>query len=138
MSETLETDLMKAVETFLSSLDDECFQPGERRDIARTNLVDQLNLERSKQSHNLNAHTYPQYNCLNCSNLLSRLKNMLDNLPGFKGLQTPEGHIGNKYVDYGYREAINRIILMITLPDYKGENTFELSGKSPYSERVQS
>lgn len=131
-----DSDLVKAVKQFLFVLGGECYQPGEAKDKARDNLINQLNLEESKLSHNLNAHTYPQYGCEKCSDLLSRLKVMLDNVPGLKGIQTVEGHIGNKYVDYGYLEAVNRVLLIITNPDYKNENTFQVSSKTPYSETL--
>lgn len=134
----MESDFVKAVEAFLSSLDDECFQPGEKRDRARENLINQLKLEKEKAAHHLNAHTYPQYNCQACSVLLSRLKSMLNNLPGLKGIHNEYGHMGNRYVDYGYQEAINRVIKIVTDPNYDRENFFASSTKSPFSETLNS
>lgn len=129
-----DSDLVKSITDFLSAMSDECFQPGETKDKTRDELFRQLQLERSRVEH-LNAHTYPQYDCQKCSILLTRLQVMLKNLPGIKGIHTDIGHIGNKYVDYGYQEAIKRVINIINSPDFD-ENKFDTSSKSPYSETV--
>lgn len=131
-------DLIDAVESFLTSLDTECFQLGEKQDTARLKLLAQLKTEKSNKNHYLNAHTYPQYECVKCSSLTQHLQDLLSNPPGLKGIKVDGIHIGNKYVDYGWVEAIKRVISLRLNEGVLNEGvpTHEHSKFSPYSETL--
>lgn len=48
------------------------------------------------------------------SDLLSRLLEMAANPPGFNGISTPDGVLGNRYIDLGWVAAVRTVIEMVT------------------------
>lgn len=48
------------------------------------------------------------------SDLLPRLLEMAANPPGFNGISTPDGVLGNRYIDLGWVAAVRMVIEMVT------------------------
>lgn len=104
-------DLVKSVEDFLTVTSNECYQPGEKPDVARSNLLNQLKLEKSQLEHGLNAHTYPKYNCEKCSILLTHLREMFNNPP--ETITIGRDQYGNDHITAGYKEAVKQVISFV-------------------------
>lgn len=66
--------------------------------------------------------------------ILSRLLEMAANPPGFNGISTPDGVLGNRYIDLGWVAAVRMVIEMVTADsdrqragDSKAENNIMLT-----------
>lgn len=56
-----------------------------------------------------NATADPVHACLRCSKLDSILSQMASNPPGFDGVETPRGLLGNAHIDYGWLAAVRML-----------------------------
>lgn len=104
-------DLVKSVEEFLSATSNECYQPGGLPDITRSRLREQLKLEQEQSKHALNAHTYPNYNCEKCSNLLNHLQNMFDNPP--QTISIVGKQLGSYHITTAFQAAVQEVISFV-------------------------
>lgn len=57
--------------------------------------------------------------CNICKVLSDKLSSMLDNPPGYEGIKVGNDFFGNKYIDYGWQEAIRRLQSFMTEHGYK-------------------
>lgn len=71
------------------------------------------------------AHNPACMQCERCQSLTKKLAEMLENPPGFKGIKVGSEHYGNKYIDFGWVEAV-RVVQSLIVPHVDG-TTEEIS-----------
>lgn len=112
-STDINTRLISAVQLLLDAYAYEATFPGGKQHLARENaelLLKEIQTEDATglvptlhtDAHN-SAYIDPKI-------LLSRLQNLLANPPGLTGIHCDLGHIGNQYVDEGYKFALSLVI----------------------------
>lgn len=80
-----------------------------RKDYGYVEKGSRVEVELKDLSLHVDAHNPAYPPCPRCENLAKVLSDLLENPPGFEGIKVGSDHFGNKYIDYGWLEAIRRV-----------------------------